>query len=122
MKREVDHDLHPLSCRVGELCLVWLARGQQALIDLTEVPRFAEKGSHSIKVFARASELLAMSSKEYRRNPDHRDGHRSEASTEDRNVDGECERVIHSELSRRLPLISGWLQPISTACPHPKNV
>jgi len=62
-----------------------------------------------------------MPSKQNRHDPDHRDGRRGETSTEDRNEDGECERIIHSLLSRNLTLISGSLQPISTACPHLKN-
>ena len=40
-----------------------------------------------------------MASKEHDTNPDHRDRQRCEPTAEDRNEDGECERIIHGSIS-----------------------
>jgi hypothetical protein len=46
VKREVDDDRYSLARRVGELCLARLPGRQQAIINLTKVPRVVEGTVH----------------------------------------------------------------------------
>src|SRR5262245_27742888 len=122
VQREIDDDLHALSSRVRELCLVRLAGGQETLINLTKVPRVAEKGGHRITVFRTASysfvrrrrrsttqvQIIAIVSAA---SPPQKIAMKMVNASESFTGQYPCNRALNS----------GSLQPISTACPHPKN-